>query len=926
MYGGRSSSSSSPSPFTAAAPSSSTSAGPSPFKPPKYPQTSTTSLPPSSSSTPSTSTSAPGRPSHSSSSSSTPRKSPSLGPLSTSNDLSAPPRRPRTDDTNGYSSSTPSTAWGGSSHPRYGGGSPSLRGATPSSSPSSSSAAPFALPSSAPSLTVPPRKSSAALRSDSPSASPISSPLSWDEKDGDVDRNGGGSDRWPYQPYDPAPSPTATGHSQPPHQHSGSFHTPTASLGGGGAPSTSPPYRSATPPTSERMGGESSKRDPSLDLDFGLDLRKFGLDALSDDEEAQQRRLLNKQGVEAAGLQGVDDAAGGVVRAAGDLSEASVHMLSLLYDPPVEGCELRPYISILDPSNASSSSPASTRSQVTVITADSASLVSYTWYKGSQRVCSNGDCRQSASMQCLTCLKLNLDEKMTWLCSEKCWIESWPLHRSMHQQQQHNRQQQQQQGHEEKMDEQEGGGRGGGEKRGGAGDRREDAEGGAGPIFPAWHSDDDDDESPSLYSKFPPPPFNTWTVVSRERHYTPTAEDVGCCLRLEVSPIIRSRDGSTSLGKMQSVDTSPTLAVPPLPAARPVIYAESYNPATAVPGSSFKVVDYNILAEVYASHQLYPYTPIWALQWEYRKHRILAELLSYQADIIALQEVQSNAFDDFFHPQLQQHGYEGLYKRKTRESMSDDPSTIDGCAIFYKADRFSLLEQYGIEYNEAARQQTMDRKALRRLMKGNIALVVVLEELTGGMQMIGGMMRRVRKKRVCVANTHMYWDPDYADVKLWQSYILCQELEKLILHRQLPLVLCGDFNSLVDSSVYEFLMTQQVTHGEDVYGEHGVGDVCHVLPARPHPHHSAPPHHPQLTHHLALTSAYASIGEPKYTNFTGHFVGVLDYVFYSRRHLRWVSVMEVEEEKKVRQYTALPSPLYASDHLPLVVELEWIDG
>jgi len=211
-------------------------------------------------------------------------------------------------------------------------------------------------------------------------------------------------------------------------------------------------------------------------------------------------------------------------------------------------------------------------------------------------------------------------------------------------------------------------------------------------------------------------------------------------------------------------------------------------------------------------------------------------------------------------------------------------------------------------------------------MRGNIALVVVLEELTGGMQMIGGMMRRVRKKRLCVATTHMYWDPDYADVKLWQSYILAQELEKLVLHRQLPLVLCGDFNSLVDSSVYEFLMTQQVTHGEDVYGEGGVGDVCHILPSR-HLHSSQHGQHhpPTLTHHLALTSAYASIGEPKYTNFTGHFVGVLDYVFYSRRHLRWVSVMEVEEEKKLRQYTALPSPLYPSDHLPLVVELEWIN-
>ena len=36
-----------------------------------------------------------------------------------------------------------------------------------------------------------------------------------------------------------------------------------------------------------------------------------------------------------------------------------------------------------------------------------------------------------------------------------------------------------------------------------------------------------------------------------------------------------------------------------------------------------------------------------------------------------------------------------------------------------------------------------------------------------------------------------------------------QELEKLVLLRALPLVLCGDFNSLTDSSVYELLTTQR---------------------------------------------------------------------------------------------------------------------
>ena len=702
-----------------------------------------------------------------------------------------------------------------------------------------------------------------------------------------MDAQSAASERWDYEP---STSPTA--HPVP--------HTPSHVTGNGSITLTSPTFRSATP----------TKRDPSMDLDFGLDLRKFGLDNLSDEDELHHQRDLDKAiAIAAGGL--VDGSAGngssGLLVSSGEVSSSdpTIHMLSLLYDPPVEGCELKPYTSLYDPSSTSSS-------HVTVVgDAQSSQLVSYQWYRGSQRLCSNGDCRQSAAMQCVTCVKVGVEDKMSWFCSDKCCRETWPLHRALHAQgmekERERRRKEKQQEEKTKIDEA----------------HRDFSSAEDDPAYTLWQnnsSDDDDESTAALYSKFPPQPVNSWTPISRERNYAPTADDVGCCLRLECAPILRSKDGTTSLGKLYRIDTSATIAVPPLPGPRPVLYSEHHQANPPNPSTTFKVVDYNILAQCYASSQLYPYTPIWALQWEYRKHRILQELLSYQADILAIQEMQANAFDDFFHPQLQREGYEGLYKRKTRESMTDDPSTIDGCAIFYRSDRFSLLEQYGIEYNEAARQQTMDRKALRRLMRGNIALVVVLEELTGGMAMINGMMRRMRKKRVCVANTHMYWDPDYADVKLWQTYVLTQELEKLILHRQLPLVLCGDFNSLVDSSVYEFLMTQQVQHGDDVYGEQGVGDVCHVLPSR-HPH----AHHPSLTHHLALTSAYASIGEPKYTNFTGHFVGVLDYVFYSRRLLRWVSVMEVEDERKVRQYTALPSPLYASDHLPLVVELEWIN-
>ena len=53
--------------------------------------------------------------------------------------------------------------------------------------------------------------------------------------------------------------------------------------------------------------------------------------------------------------------------------------------------------------------------------------------------------------------------------------------------------------------------------------------------------------------------------------------------------------------------------------------------------TSFTLLTYNILAEKYATPQMYGYVPSWALLWEYRKQMILHEVLSYDADIICLQ-------------------------------------------------------------------------------------------------------------------------------------------------------------------------------------------------------------------------------------------------------------------------------------------------
>merc|ERR1719161_1784557 len=80
-------------------------------------------------------------------------------------------------------------------------------------------------------------------------------------------------------------------------------------------------------------------------------------------------------------------------------------------------------------------------------------------------------------------------------------------------------------------------------------------------------------------------------------------------------------------------------------------------------------MNWNILADLYASESVYPYCERWALSWNWRKHLIVKELKSMAADIITLQEVQKDAYDDWFKPQLAEAGFEVSISRRN-ESLS----------------------------------------------------------------------------------------------------------------------------------------------------------------------------------------------------------------------------------------------------------------
>lgn len=113
---------------------------------------------------------------------------------------------------------------------------------------------------------------------------------------------------------------------------------------------------------------------------------------------------------------------------------------------------------------------------------------------------------------------------------------------------------------------------------------------------------------------------------------------------------------------------------------------------------------YNVLCDKYATRQYYGYCPAWALAWDYRKKLILDDIKNFNADIICLQELETEQFYQYFLPELKQCDYDGIFSAKSRaKTMSEhEKKHVDGCAIFFKTTRFQLVKDYLIEFNQIA--------------------------------------------------------------------------------------------------------------------------------------------------------------------------------------------------------------------------------
>jgi len=294
--------------------------------------------------------------------------------------------------------------------------------------------------------------------------------------------------------------------------------------------------------------------------------------------------------------------------------------------------------------------------------------------------------------------------------------------------------------------------------------------------------------------------------------------------------------------------------------------------------------------------------------------------LNYDCDILCLQEVETGQYNDFFLPGMTKAGYMGILVPKSRARTMPDRSTVDGCVIFYKQNKFTLIEQHTFEYQAIAiarhKEFLEDPEAFNRVItKDNVGVAVILQfkepennnQGRNNNNNNNNNGRQNKPRYLLVSNSHDHWNPEHRDVKLIQVQLLLEQLTKLTSPKgkwhKIPMIVCGDFNSSVGSGPYDLLSSGRLkARHEDL-----------------HPFHYGQYTTQGMQHSLQLSSAYAPLGEPPFTNYTADFVGVLDYLWFTQENLGVTKVLQPIDEDIVKT-TRLPNAYMNSDHILILSE------
>ncbi|KAL2074190.1 hypothetical protein VTL71DRAFT_7968 [Oculimacula yallundae] len=356
----------------------------------------------------------------------------------------------------------------------------------------------------------------------------------------------------------------------------------------------------------------------------------------------------------------------------------------------------------------------------------------------------------------------------------------------------------------------------------------------------------------------------------------------------------------------------------------------------------FKVYSFNILSNQACTRKMYGYSAIKALDWDYRKSQILADIRNSNADFVCLQEVDQETFGEFFSVQLAYNDYKGVFWPRGRAKImsGENVKLVDGCATFFKSSKYILLDKQLIDFKGIAinRPDMKNQNDIfnRVMPRDHIGVATFFENRQTG-------------SRLILVNTHLFWDPAYADVKLIQTAILIGEVSRLAEKyanwpackdkktyslaeknadldaipdptpqpskeyankSAIPLVICADQNSTPDSSVFELLAKGAVKFNHPELSGRTYGNFTKEGGGIDHP--------------FSLRSAYTNLDKTPlavpFTNYVPTFKGIIDHIWYSTNALENISLLGQVDPDYMKTVPGFPNYHFPSDHLSLMAE------
>ena len=394
----------------------------------------------------------------------------------------------------------------------------------------------------------------------------------------------------------------------------------------------------------------------------------------------------------------------------------------------------------------------------------------------------------------------------------------------------------------------------------------------------------------------------TWSKLGEGFFCTPSASHINRLVKCVVTP--HDSQGVPGLEVSKVIDLPVTSGPGHTPAKARQVWT-----ASVLPQEEFRVVSYNILADLYADSDysrtvLFAQCPPYALAIDYRVKLILSELVEYNSDLLTLQECDRKVFERDLQPILERFGLAGHFAKKGGQ-------VDEGLATFYRREKFRVRSFDSVFLPDALHHDQQFRFILDKV-SSNVELLKSLTNRTTTVSIC--VLEHLQSGRLIVlGNTHLYFEPNADHIRLIQTEmcrILLENTREAVISQEdcdgekVTVMLCGDFNSTPPFGVNQYLTTGTIGQSHPDWRSQEGQEVLGL----------------ELKHDQTFSSA---AGYPKYTNYTLGFKDCLDYIWIERDAMEVKQVVPFPSDEELSMHVALPNIVFPSDHVPVIVDLKF---